>query len=495
MPRKQGTTELFTLVHSLSPEEKGYFKKFASRHSTEGSKYLQLFDAISKQTAFEETTLKKKFKSYVVMKVYLKEMITDSLLLYYRQQHPHIDLLSQIQKVHVLLMKGMQDEALKILDKASKQAEKIEVFEVSRYLLRLKNNLFLKTIKAPTSYSEIAVEYLKEMEQLEIVESDLLQWEIRSLKALSIYKGIDVFNAKSYSTQTDQLKNTTTQSHKSNLIKLETLVGFYKAEANEQELYNAANEYASAASAFKQVDSSYNDTMAINNYLNALADYSRFNELLTEYEKIIAQPRYDKHQQQKLFVLCITYKITALVHLGKFKEALVFIQKNETLMEEASNFTHDAVRLRVFYFDKLIALFLNKQYRDTWVGIQQIHQKTALKSLSADYADLKMLELMTQFMLGNFDLLKNMASKTKKEFLKNKIQSVTYQTLLKFFSKASLINYKQEAKKVLEVLTQYYTDNKKYHRKAFARIRYTYWLEEISGGRTIQKSLQEQFGG
>jgi hypothetical protein len=68
MARTIGSDELFRLIHSLSVEEKGYFKKFATRHTTNDSIYLKLFNTIAKQDAFDETQLKKITKTTHVRK-------------------------------------------------------------------------------------------------------------------------------------------------------------------------------------------------------------------------------------------------------------------------------------------------------------------------------------------------------------------------------------------------------------------------------------------
>jgi len=80
MARLQGSDVLFRLIHSLTTEEKGYFKKFAKRHTPKQNIYLKIFDTICKQQSFEEESLKRTFKNYAVAKVYLKELLTDSCL-------------------------------------------------------------------------------------------------------------------------------------------------------------------------------------------------------------------------------------------------------------------------------------------------------------------------------------------------------------------------------------------------------------------------------
>ncbi len=61
--RTTGSDDLYRLIHSLTTEEKGYFKKLALRHSPKGSKHLKLFDAIAAQKTFEEASLKKSLEA------------------------------------------------------------------------------------------------------------------------------------------------------------------------------------------------------------------------------------------------------------------------------------------------------------------------------------------------------------------------------------------------------------------------------------------------
>ena len=82
MARNIGSQELFEMIHSLTHEEKVYYKKFSKLHIPNGSNYLKLFDAISAQNAFEEISLHQGFKHYRVMKVYLKDYVMDRLLCY-----------------------------------------------------------------------------------------------------------------------------------------------------------------------------------------------------------------------------------------------------------------------------------------------------------------------------------------------------------------------------------------------------------------------------
>jgi hypothetical protein len=496
MARLTGSDDLYRLIHSLTTEEKGYFKKFAKRHTSRGTAILQMFDAINKQEVFAEKILKKKFKDYAVMKVYLKEMITDSLLLYHRHHHPHIQLLSQMQKVHLLLIKGMQDEASKIISKSIEQSKILEEFALGMYLLRTQMNMQIQSSAAADSLGKLSETYGKQMQYHSNKEVEMLEWEQISLTASRILRDTDVFNTQKVDAEIKAAKQKPASSKRSQILKLKSLYALYRTELDEKELLSSGNELIMAAKDFKtNSDSSYNDIAAVNNYLVTLTDYGKFEETLTLCDQLLKEKHFHQSYFNLIVVRCIVFKNIALIHLGKFNEALHFINSNEYDFIRAVAFTHDSVKERTFAFQKVMVLFLNKQYAEAWKAIHAVNKKLALYNFNIGYADLTMLELMTQLMMQNFDLLKNMSAKYKKEFAKHKIESFTYRVLLDFFQKASPITFREKAQIALGKLNSYYVENKKFPRKAFVLIRYTYWLEEISGGRTIRQSLEEQFGG
>jgi hypothetical protein len=56
---KPVSDQLFRLIKSLTTAEKRYFKIFASRHSIGGkNEYVNLFDAIDKQSKYDEACTK-----------------------------------------------------------------------------------------------------------------------------------------------------------------------------------------------------------------------------------------------------------------------------------------------------------------------------------------------------------------------------------------------------------------------------------------------------
>src|SRR5688500_13937745 len=111
MARTTGSDELYRLVHSLSTNEKGYFQKYAKRHSPKGSDYLKLFDALNKMESYEEKLLKKKFKNLPDLKNYLFELIMDSVVISETSPTPSMIILKGIARINLLLKKGLIQKA------------------------------------------------------------------------------------------------------------------------------------------------------------------------------------------------------------------------------------------------------------------------------------------------------------------------------------------------------------------------------------------------
>ena len=82
--------DLFRLIKSLTPNEKGYFKKFSKIHVREGkNNYMMLFEAIDKQIEYDEKAIINKFskeqfvKQFPVAKNYLYNLILKALDVYH----------------------------------------------------------------------------------------------------------------------------------------------------------------------------------------------------------------------------------------------------------------------------------------------------------------------------------------------------------------------------------------------------------------------------
>jgi hypothetical protein len=130
---------LFNLIHSLSRNEKGYFKKMISSVSpSEDKQIIKLFDAIEAQKEYDEEKLKTKFKddklskNLSVSKNYLFNAILTTLRNYHKEHTISAKIRGLLTDAEYLYSKNLFNEFEEYVIKAKDLAEKNE-----RHLLQL----------------------------------------------------------------------------------------------------------------------------------------------------------------------------------------------------------------------------------------------------------------------------------------------------------------------------------------------------------------------
>ncbi|MCB0395643.1 MAG: hypothetical protein KDD36_03260 [Flavobacteriales bacterium] len=131
---KKPSADLFHLIKSLSRNEKGYFKKYVSRHTLKGeNNYVRLFDAIDRQKTYDEDKLLRK-ESYIrqlpLLKNYLYQMILESLENFYSKSRINIRLYNMITRIQILYNKGLYDQCHKMARQIKKMAYRFDEFSV-----------------------------------------------------------------------------------------------------------------------------------------------------------------------------------------------------------------------------------------------------------------------------------------------------------------------------------------------------------------------------
>lgn len=137
------STFLYDLVHSLSKSEKRYIKV---QSGSEEKDYIQLFNALLKQKAFDEGQLAKDYrganflKHLSVNKRYLYESLLQSLA-HFGQKTWEDKVLEKIAATNVLIEKGLFTAAFSELRKGQKIAKKYELFELQIMLYGIEKKL------------------------------------------------------------------------------------------------------------------------------------------------------------------------------------------------------------------------------------------------------------------------------------------------------------------------------------------------------------------
>lgn len=187
---------LFLLIKSLSPNEKGYIKKQSNVHVVgDKNKYIRLFDAIDKQTEYNEEQLIERFEfedsanNFSAMKNYLYRFILKSLENY--NYNVKGDLRSTLNHIEILYNKNLPSIAKKMLKKAKKIAKEHELYEFMEEIIDWEI-VFLVEEATPENYLNLVDKYFEELKSSIEKKKTIIQYKhlYQKLRAKALYTGL-----------------------------------------------------------------------------------------------------------------------------------------------------------------------------------------------------------------------------------------------------------------------------------------------------------------
>lgn len=144
--RKQD--QLIALIHSLTQNEKRYFKLYSSLQKSDKT-FIRLFDELVKSNSYEPDTLSKKLKLpkpvLAHSKSYLEKTLLSSLRLYEQDSNRVNWLNNQLQEAQLLYRRQQFELAFSVTDKALKKALDWDEFMPAFNLTALRYNLLIAT--------------------------------------------------------------------------------------------------------------------------------------------------------------------------------------------------------------------------------------------------------------------------------------------------------------------------------------------------------------
>ncbi|HWB64953.1 MAG TPA: hypothetical protein VG603_15655 [Chitinophagales bacterium] len=422
MARTKGSDELFKLIHALTVSEKGYFQKFALRHSGKGNAYLKLFNAINKQTEFEETTLKKVFKDYAVLKVYLFDMIMDSMLIYNRKSSMQNQLLTDIIRIDFLNQKGLAGKANKIAAAALQSARNHEMFWLEDFYSRV---LFHTSVRGFTADERIEKNQLffnglgnireksVEADDYSRIFNDIIGYgNLKSFYNIGFPENFDKEVAEKVKSKSSTLSVTAERN------RLECLAMYYYMKRSfsdsYQPAYDAYKLELKLARAKSPLTDNYKLIRAIRGLVIACLHTNRYEEVIKLADAMLKIILPDETKNIENTFFAFTYYQYAYWGSGRHKEGDKFSADKlpyKLIKTNGHAFPHLVLELYRF---KMLFEFSNHNYNEVFKTMAHF-QSLDLKKLAPDfYKSTEILRIMLQVELGHFDVLKSLVKNAAK---------------------------------------------------------------------------------
>jgi len=458
--------DLFQLINSMSKSEKGYFKKFASKHTIgEKNIYVKLFDAIEGLSEYDEVEIKKKFKgekfagNLYSTKNYLFNLILKALSSYHAEKFAVSKLNMIMIELNVLFEKGLYKQFRTLLNKAISMAAENE----KPFYLALLYNKALTSVATDyyTSNDEFNYEKLKKdalgnlellslNEQYHILYNDMFMFtketgNIRNEKDLEKLNSIF-----SNPLLQDESKAVTFDAK----FKLYTILGHYYRIIDDKASWL---KYRKQLVTIMESDKKYirenprSYILALNNYLHACVLTGKNNEFEVNLNKLKTfGKQYENKKeyvdiQSRIFMLTsdleLNYSIKTL-NFGNLKPIINTIELGfKKFGSKISENRKISLYNRIAY-----GCFIIKEYDNSIIYLNRILNAADKKIEPEQHIFARIRSLIVHFEAGNYDLLEY-SVRTTKRFLERSNRIFKFEKLiLKFITNA--VNFSSDAQRL-----------------------------------------------
>lgn len=428
MARASGSDELFLLIKSLTPNEKGYFKKYAQRHVTRKSNYLQLFTALDKMEVYDEPALKRRFKNLAVEKVYLFDMILNSLMVSDEGDTVAIAIYRDLIKVHLLIKKGLTQRAVKLIDKSLAIAEQHFLFTTTATLLKLRYNVTRPTTPVSQRLAEVQLVSKAIQHQYMLqVQEDEVHWQQHIILALQhaeqhqlpVEKNTKLLNKKMLLGEVNTKQPISTQ-----LKHMEALRFYYEwMDVKPEKKIQLAKKIEQLCKRMweqsKNSESLLHYLRSINNLINVLFH----NDLIAEAEEYVERilllaPNSHMSIRQEVLTTYTDQKQAVMWCKGEHTEALKFTNEKLRQLKIQEKFPFQWSRVMYVVYRKVLLEISTGEYGKA-VRTLQFFFGTEQKKLSPSaLLAAELLYLLCQFEMGNYDTMSKAARSVVKRYPK-----------------------------------------------------------------------------
>ena len=504
------TDTLFQLIHALEKAEKRNFKLYVKRNSAkEDLKVIQLFDALDKQTEYDERALLKRLPDtekpqLANLKTHLYKQLMASLRVLKSTESVELQMNEQLDYARILYNKGLFQQSLKMLEKARELATANQKFNFLSQVTSLEKKI--ETLYITSSMSSKVLQLSEEALE---VSTHIFNVSRLSNLALQLYTW--------YITNGHARNPADEESLKAFFAKLlphnaRDLTGFYE----RLYLYQSYVWYAFIRQDFLQYyrySQKWVDLFAeqpamirvegghyikgMHNLLNAHFDLRNFRALastLKQFEAFADTSPLMQHNNFRIstFVYITAAKLNQHLVQGTFKQGILQVP---AILQQMESFAQhiDKHRLMVFNYKIATLYFGVGDYNHSIDYLQQIiNDNTGLRYDLQCYA--RLLHMMAHFELGNDTLVEYLMKSVYRYMANMKNLTVIEQEMFKFLRtsfKTPGRKLKPEFGALLERIKKY--ENNRFETRAFAYLDVISWVESKLERKSMSEIIHRKY--
>jgi tetratricopeptide (TPR) repeat protein len=467
----RSTDYLFRLIKALSKGDRRNFKLYAGLQDGD-KQYIRLFDAIDKQSEYDEPKLLKQFEGekftnqFSVAKNYLYNYILKTLHIF--RKDPKTELNALLHQVQILMGKNLLEQAQKHLRKAKHLAERQERFPEMLFILETERSLMQK--REQSKEFEAFIDAIQQEEEQTVAK-------IANYQAYThFYDQIHRFIKRSIAARDPELKSKVglllanplmvdaekALSIRAKLRRYDVLVDAHRLRGELPQMLENLKLSVATYDAHPEIR-----TEKALSYINAVSNLGVVNYMVGDKEsslaalaKLRAIPVASEEEEIHVFEKYFHFKLGLCIEIGDIPEARSVIADFEMEFPGREGTIMKAVELSIFYMIGYFYLYIGEPEK----GLESIHRvlnepRTELRTDIQAMA--RIVHLVLHYHLGNFEFLEYEV-KSVARFLSNRDRLfVLERTILKYVRSLAMLGpndhrqdllreFKKEVEKVVE---------------------------------------------
>ncbi len=428
------SNHLHQLIHSLTGTEKRYFKKFAVRHSAKDkTAYLQLFEAIEKQSVYdEEKILEKLFKSssksaFSLSKNRLYHQMLKSLDAFHAESSVDSELNYYLHYAEILFDKALYDQCRRILSSAEKIADKNEKWIA--LLQIIKHQKRLAELNNYESAEENTIEKLanRESEILKILDAEAGLWHRKSMVFAKLFKQGQVRKPKDVNllqTQIEEIK----EFSDSHPISFEAA---YLSLHSQSAFYFSTGDYINCHKILKRNIELMESRLelvkgdpsifisAITNIIYISAKLNLFSDVDTYLQKSRNMPvklrsKITADLQLRIFTNTYSLELAICALSGNVERGIAAVKEVEKGLAKWDTQLSD-VRKAGFYHTISTIYILANDFKKALSWNNKLLNTIPIEKSEDQYCFGKIMHILIQYELGNYDAIPHSLKSLKRQ--------------------------------------------------------------------------------
>ncbi len=476
------------LIHSLTPNEKGYFRKYSMGFSAGSNHtYLRLFSLLEKQQVVNDKQIKKQMGQSVnihSMRKFLYNQILRSLRAYHKEKNSQYKLREMMDYAEILSDKGLYEQSQQFITKGIELSDPV-TFPAYQILFQTQQIQMLRFFSEAEKIKKTDEIVLSITESAEIIKHAYItrQGLTKALFYVNTYFPLrDAAVKEDVNKLLEELKgipDTARQNYRMRNTRnaaislLYRLLGDWDKAIIYQEKTIRIMEDVDA----QILNRNLPVISAYYNYLSLFLNKGDYQSYENQLQKMMVLPVSGKTEERYLNALIIQLRLDHLIFSKQFS-------KQQNVIEEAELFLTEPHPIPGIYHDTLVRLvawyIFTKDFSAAQEKINMLLQSEFVHSLRSFPLHVRLINILIHYELNHALLLPSLIRNTYRYMMKQELAFEIEKTILNFFRRVlNHINEKdlqREFKNMSAQLNQAAED--KYEQQALKSFfDYRHWIE------------------